>query len=231
LAVLSGGIADKVGNRYESLWLVYQLLELFDGKALAFTNERFGNENDGFEFDVERTGYSEWFQSKRQTSRSWTINELAQQGVLVSFQAKLKSGAAKRCRFVSTDAVKQLKLLREKQPIFANSGQFAAALSKNETKDWSLLLARLGCSPEEAFDWLARCDFVQFPEDLLQKVVIDRLDRWVVGDPALVFAKLKDWLGEDEQFNRRIDRDVLIQALKNCGFELKQHELNNAIPG
>jgi AAA ATPase domain len=229
--VLSGGIADKVGNRYESLWLVDQLLDLFDGKALAVTNERLGKENDGFEFDVERTGFSEWVQSKRQTSRSWTINELAQQGVLNSFQAKLKSGSTKRCRFVSTDAVKSLKLLKEKRHIFADHQQFVTSFSETETKDWGLLLTRLDCSPEETFDWLARCDFVQFPEDQLQKVVIDRLDRWVVGDPALVFAKLKDWLGEDEQFNRRIDRDSLIDALKQGGFELKQHELNNAIPG
>ena len=231
LTVLAGGIADKVGNRYEALGLVDQLLDLFDGKALSVTNERFGDGNDGFEFDVERIGYSEWFQSKRQTSKSWTLNELSQQGVLDSFQAKLKTGATKRCRFVSTDAVKQLKLLKEKQPVFADSEQFAKALSETETKDWGLLITRLGCSPEEAFDWLARCDFVQFPEDQLQKVVIDRLDRWVVGDPALVFAKLKDWLGKDEQFNRRIARDSLIKALKESGFELKQHELNNALPG
>jgi hypothetical protein len=73
LTMLAGGIADKVGNRYEALWLVDQLPDLIDGQALSVTNERFGDENDGFEFDVERTGYSEWFQSKRQTSRSWTI--------------------------------------------------------------------------------------------------------------------------------------------------------------
>ena len=96
LTVLAGGIADKVGNRYEALWLVDQLLDLFDGKALSVTNERFGDGNDGFEFDVERIGYSEWFQSKRQTSKSWTLNELSQQGVLDSFQAKLKTGATKR---------------------------------------------------------------------------------------------------------------------------------------
>ena len=52
-----GGIADKVGNRYEALWLIRHLIELIDGRARSVSIELLGEEGAGFEFCVERSGH------------------------------------------------------------------------------------------------------------------------------------------------------------------------------
>jgi len=83
-----GGIADNVGNRYEALWLVRHLLELIDRRAQSITIEPIGDIGISFEFAVERNDGTEWQQAKRQTSGSWTIDRMASEGVLATFQNK-----------------------------------------------------------------------------------------------------------------------------------------------
>lgn len=99
-----GGIADKTGNRYEAAWLIRHLVELIDGRARSITIEMLGEEGAGFEFRVERQGHSEWHQSKRQASGSWTIGRLASEGVLSHFATKIAAAGSDTCVFVSTDS-------------------------------------------------------------------------------------------------------------------------------
>lgn len=95
-----GGIADKIGNRYEAIWLIRYLVQLIDGRASAVTIELLGADGVGFEFCIDRPTQREWHQCKRQTSGSWTINRLASEGVLANFKAKLANNAGDVCVFV-----------------------------------------------------------------------------------------------------------------------------------
>src|SRR3546814_3352582 len=78
-----GGIADKVGNRYEARWLTHQLLGLLDGTVQSITIEALGDDEQGFEFSLMRAGGAEWHQCKRQTAAgTWSIAALDGAGVL-----------------------------------------------------------------------------------------------------------------------------------------------------
>src|SRR3546814_10360906 len=80
-----GGIADKVGNRYEARWLTHQLLGLLDGTVQSITIEALGDDEQGFEFSLMRAGGAEWHQCKRQTAAgTWSIAALDGAGVLRS---------------------------------------------------------------------------------------------------------------------------------------------------
>lgn len=68
LTDVSWGIADKSGNRFEARQLTRELLGLIDGSALSITIEKIGDDDEGFEYVVERRDISEWHQCKRQTS-------------------------------------------------------------------------------------------------------------------------------------------------------------------
>lgn len=125
-----GGIADKVGNRYEALWLIRHLLELIDGRAQSVTIEPIGDIGIGVEFAVERNDGTEWHQAKRQTSGSWTIDRMASERVLATFQTKLAASATNSCVFVSTHPAKQLRLLKDKQPTATNADAFERSLSE-----------------------------------------------------------------------------------------------------
>src|SRR3546814_3817789 len=98
-----GGIADKVGNRYEARWLTHQLLGLLDGTVQSITIEALGDDEQGFEFSLMRAGGAEWHQCKRQTAAgTWSIAALDGAGVLSAFRAKTSSTGT-RCLFVSSD--------------------------------------------------------------------------------------------------------------------------------
>ena len=77
-----GGEADKLGNRYESLWTVDAALDLIDGKYTDLTVEPVGDEAAGVEFFASTpSGTHEFHSIKRQhAGGNWTIRHLAKAG-------------------------------------------------------------------------------------------------------------------------------------------------------
>lgn len=226
-----GGIADKVGNRYEALWLIRHLLELIDGRAQAITIEPVGEAGIGVEFAVERNHGTEWHQAKRQTSGSWTIARLASEGVLVTFQCKLAVSATNTCVFVSTDPAKPLRLLKDKQPTAADPEAFERTLSEAEQTAWQKLQQSLGLNNSSSFTWLERCDFLTYPERELGVALAAECDRWFTAVPETTIDTLRRWIEDDHNFNRPLCRQELLDALNGRKIGLKQHEIDRTIPG
>lgn len=226
-----GGIADKVGNRYEAVWLLRHLVELIDGRATSIKVEMLGNDGAGFEFVVERLNHQEWHQCKRQTSGSWTINRLAGEGVLSHFKAKISHSSTDRCVFVSTDPSKPIKLLKEKLPTAPDFDQFEASLSGDEQTHWQNLQNELGLTADQTLEWLARCDFLTFPETELTSSLLAELDRWFSGSAVDVLASLRTWIEDDRNFNRPILRADIEAFLAERAIVIKQYEFDRTIHG
>ena len=74
-----GGEADKLGNRYEALWVVDAVLDLIEGHWASLVLEPVGQEAAGIEFSRTSTsGLIEFHSIKRQHHRgNWTIALLA----------------------------------------------------------------------------------------------------------------------------------------------------------
>lgn len=226
-----GGIADKVGNRYEAIWLIRHLIQLIDGRASAVTIELLSDEGIGFEFSVDRPTHREWHQCKRQTSGSWTINRLAGEGVLTNFKTKIQSSTSDNCFFVSTDQSKPIKLLKEKLPAAQDAEQFEASLSNEEHTHWRNLRQQLGTDANQTLEWLGRCDFLTFPENELNSSVLAELERWF-GSPSIdVLSALRTWIEDDSNFNRQITRSDLETFLGEREIAIKQYEFDRTIPG
>ena len=226
-----GGIADKVGNRYEAVWLIRHLVQLIDGRAQAIRIELLGDVGAGFEFCVDRPTHREWHQCKRQTSSAWTINRLASEGILANFKTKLENSASDICVFVSTDPAKSLKLLKEKLPAAADTDQFEAALSGTEQTDWQNLQQQLELDARSSLDWLARSDFMTYPESELRLSLSAELERWFASPPEAVIDALRSWIEDDGNFNRPIVWTELESYLGDRGIALKQYEFDQTIPG
>ena len=73
-----GGEADKLGNRYESLWVVDAALDLIDGEFGEFVIEAVGDEAAGVEFyRTGESGVREYHSIKRQQADgNWTVSRL-----------------------------------------------------------------------------------------------------------------------------------------------------------
>ena len=75
-----GGEADKLGNRYEGLWVVDAALDLIDGEYVDLVVEAVGDEAAGVEFFRSTpSGTREYHSVKRQqTDGNWTVSRLTQ---------------------------------------------------------------------------------------------------------------------------------------------------------
>ena len=76
----SGGEADKLGNRYEGLWVVDAALDLIDGEYVDLVVEAVGDEAAGVEFFRSTpSGTREYHSVKgQQTDGNWTVSRLTQ---------------------------------------------------------------------------------------------------------------------------------------------------------
>lgn len=78
---VSGGAADKLGNRYEVLWALDQLLRIVDGALSELTPEPLNvDESRGVEFHcITADTITEYWSVKRQTTKAsgWTLRLLA----------------------------------------------------------------------------------------------------------------------------------------------------------
>jgi hypothetical protein len=117
----SGGTADKVGNRYEVLWAIDQLLQIVDGAALQLTLEPLdADESRGVEFFVAAIdGAIDYWSVKRQTTGAagWTLALLSNKGdrkrsILSDLLQHTESAANHRGVFASSLGARDLEELR-----------------------------------------------------------------------------------------------------------------------
>ena len=90
MAMEPGGRADKLGNEYERLWVVYQLLRVLRNDVAAITWEPAGADGEGIDLSVELLDGAHSRQScKRENGGhgKWTLAHLNGRGVLAAAKA------------------------------------------------------------------------------------------------------------------------------------------------
>lgn len=104
----TGGESDKLGNRYEGLWTVHNLIDVLAGDAVALQPEAY-EEPIGVEFlKTLKDGSEEFHSVKRQRAGSgWTLSALVRldqrgRSVLTDLFDKLNSSTRREVVFVST---------------------------------------------------------------------------------------------------------------------------------
>jgi hypothetical protein len=110
----SGGRADKLGNRYEGLWVAYQLLRLLAEEVASVQLEAIGDDEQGVDVWVtacDRTRDAQQCKRKNRTVGRWGTGELARQDVLKNLAAQLGRDASARFTFVSAHPAPELREL------------------------------------------------------------------------------------------------------------------------
>jgi hypothetical protein len=115
---LAGGIWDKLGNRYESLWTVDALVRVLRGEIVELVVEPHGSEGQGVEFYTTSVdGTREYFSAKRQnTDNAWSLADLTRpnetgRSILRDLFERLSSAPAP-CRAVFASGTSASKLTR-----------------------------------------------------------------------------------------------------------------------
>jgi hypothetical protein len=215
-AGLAGGLADKLGNRYEGRWTIVCLgsllkddledidLEPYDGVKIEFHARRQG-------------GPIEHHQAKRLApdGGSWTRRKLERDGLLAAIDRW--TGPDNEFVLVSGSPVDpELGNLVAQARKSANAPLFLAGLPDERTAEFrGLQVALGGISDERGWQLLQRVAFRQVDEETLADLADARISLLVEGDPAVAVAHLGDYL--DLHIGERVTSTGLWQFLGERG--------------
>jgi hypothetical protein len=214
--MIPGGIADKLGNRYEAKWVVRSLMDVIADKAHWLNFESVETEYKGFEFAIARGEITEWHQTKvNSPAGNWTINALKKEGVLKAFSNRLSAGENEHCFFVSQDNAKDFRTLTEKARKANSHAQYAMILSEDQNDSFQQLIEEWQQPDEIVFNWLKRSYIEMIPERELDALNESYGDLYFHDSGKSVFPNLRDIL--ENNFNKTLTVDAARSAIKLQG--------------
>jgi hypothetical protein len=192
--MLTGGVADKLGNGYEAHWTLIEALRVLRGQADEIRLEPFNEGSEGLEFRLSRSDQNFWHQCKRRrASGSWTIGALNREGVLRAFAEKLID-PANQCVFVSEDPAGAFKSLLEKARLAGSVKDFQDGLSEADRETRKQLSEVWRVNPEVELNWLKRCHVESVSDTSILREFRGVASLMFEADPDAVLDRLSRYL-------------------------------------
>ncbi|MHC4329881.1 MAG: hypothetical protein ACYSWW_17335 [Planctomycetota bacterium] len=93
MSIEPGGRADKLGNKYEKLWVVKQILRVLIGEAKSVLWEGLGKDKEGIDVwvrnnDGSRTGCQ--CKSENGAKGKWRVSDLHAENILTNAKSQLE---------------------------------------------------------------------------------------------------------------------------------------------
>ncbi|MEL6929336.1 MAG: hypothetical protein AAFO95_11965, partial [Cyanobacteria bacterium J06600_6] len=220
----AGGIADKLGNRYEAKYLVYKILEMIAGEVDWIHFEGLTEEFRGFEFSAKQGGQTNWYQTKISISQgNWTLRRLDNEGVLKAFAKRLGSDPKCLCHFVSQNPSKDLSSFSDKARIASDVDDFLASLSHAQREKLTDISTALQTDDRTTFNWLRRSYFEVLSQDSIESST-RTISKLLFTDPQLdIFPILRDLL--EKNFNRKLTVEEVRQFFAEAEIGFKDWRL------
>lgn len=225
---LTGGVSDKLGNRYEGRWTVFCMVDVMDEKADSISLEPIGI--DGIEFFLRRKDQLEYHQVKRQKSGRgrWTLSSLEDQQVQVlsDFWKSLINPNIS-CVFVSTQDADELQRLAMDARDTASWAEFEQkyvnkSLNKALSGHFDTLLKKWGnCCRIDAYAALKRIRIETVGENFLVNTVDNRIAALVESDPETVRLQLAE-LAANRIRKELTAHDIWHYLLKEKGYRRRE---------
>ncbi|MEG5054081.1 MULTISPECIES: hypothetical protein [unclassified Microcoleus] len=220
----AGGVADKLGNRYEGRWTVHCMVDVMDEKADSISLEPPGI--DGIEFFIRRNGKLEYHQVKRQKSGlgRWTLKSLeAQQVQVLSDFWRSLSNPDVSCVFISTQDAEELQRLAMDARDAASLTEFEQTyLNKKLSGHFDTLLQKWeNCSRTDAYEAIKRVKVETVGEQFLVNTVDNRLAALVEGDSKTVRIELAE-LAQNRIRNELTAHDIWHYLLEERGYRRRE---------
>lgn len=225
--MFAGGIADKLGNRYEAKWLVRQLVRVLYGERDWLRFEGITSAFDGFEFAIGNGPAVEWHQTKKTSPNgNWTIRALEREGVLSAFRDRLSASEADTCYFVSEDPAKDARILAQKAEVANVLEEFEGGLSQDQSRAFTDLSSAWGVDRTTAWQWLRRSFFqVESMSELESHLGVLAQYAFEDANDQSTFEALRDYM--EQRFNAQVSTEDLRQDLREIPhFKFKDWTLD-----
>lgn len=225
-----GGIAGKLGDRFEAKWAIKKLFEVILGHADALKFEFVDPVNHGVEFWVAKNGSKEWYQAKKQNVQgNWTIRRLAKEGVLDTALSKLSASPEDRFFFLSAAPATQLEHLAQRAVLTeTGTAAFLESLDKDGRLDHLPSLNRAwGTTVEQAWEYLRRLQVLCESETNLD-IDLRMVGGLVFSDSSEhFFPTLREYL--ENNFNRELTTEIVRGELIESGLLTPRAPLDPSI--
>lgn len=220
---LPGGPADKLGNRYENWWTVWQLVRMLHGACESIRIEDPGV--DKAEFFLAVGGVSEWHQAKRShPAGQWTLATLAGADIeLLQAIGGFLDGNADRFVFVSASDARELGELADRARQAATPEEFETVfLAAQKYKDQFARLRNAwnNCDFATAYDRLRRIEVRTADERTIRELSRAGIAAVYLGSSDDLVAELRT-IAEDS-VHLTITREQLTVTLAVRGFLMRR---------
>lgn len=197
-SILTGGIADKAGNRYEDFWMMIQFLRLVTGGISSLRIED-PTENKA-ECKIITPNGDEFHQCKRsQPTGSWTLSRLSKngEGILEAMFSRLR-GAKAKFVFVSGSDCPELKALVKICHYCANLDEFEKQLETKTHRKSVDTLAKIwrDADNETIFEILKKIQISVIDSSNLREKVDSEISLSFLDEPNEVRPKIREFLSE-----------------------------------
>ncbi|EGU39376.1 NACHT domain-containing protein [Vibrio splendidus] len=231
MALEAGGYAEKLGNRYESNWIAYQLLRLLQEKISYVTVEPIGDDEVGVDLVIgNNDGSHEHHQCKASSGNSeyWLLSKLHSSNILKNASFQINRGATE-FHLVSPLSSRIISDLCE-SALNSNAMPFdflehQVKQSQEREKCFSSLCEYLGLSVDleedirKAMRFLQRFKIIRY--DLTkhnQSELEDKAASMFNGSSTKLVQFLKYYPVEYNKLRNKITANQLLNDLKKVGF-------------
>ena len=219
-----GGRADKFGNRYESRWVVKQLLRLLNEEIASVTIEAIGGEEEGVDLWIKNLdGSQECHQCKaRNASKEyWDLSDLAARGIFEKAKKQLDSNKNITYNLISAVAGMMLNdLSLRARNSNCNSEAFFKNQIQNSGKDvkraFENFTRYLGLNIElinernQAYEYLKRIYITQYADDKNAKDTLKETIKYLyIGDVEAIYSLISNYAIEIDLLGRKITTCML----------------------
>lgn len=218
---LPGGSSNKLGNRYEQLWTVLQVLRVVRGEAVTIEIERPGL--DFAEFVVRADGVAEHHQAKMSHAKGkWTLPSL-ESGFLPSAIRALTASSSASIVFVSGSDAPELRELSDRARSASDFEEFEAhfvATQNQRTAFHRIVQVCPDQCPRTAWAVLQRITVRTIDEKGLREQAEDRLRLTLSGSHQIAEDRLRTLVTDSVQAT--FDRTKVLAYLAEVGIEERQ---------
>ncbi|MFI1002477.1 hypothetical protein ACIP10_26705 [Streptomyces galbus] len=215
---LSGGAADKAGNRYEDWWTALRAAELVRGRASSIRLEPPGPAGAGIEFQLEEPGATWCEQVKDVPSKgAWTLTAAGK--LLPPVLGHLAEG--KKVRLVLSTGAPELDDVAKRARAAQTLAEFEAITTQIQASWFQSALASWkvdGAAVDREAGWryLRAVHVEHYSPEAVRRLVVTTYESLFVGDPEVIVKQLSGYL--DEHVHQRL-----------TGSQIRSHLLT--VPG
>ncbi|WP_416956498.1 AAA family ATPase [Streptomyces sp. Agncl-13] len=216
VSAMGGGVADKLGNRYEGWWTIWRgVVPVLRGQYDAIQVEVPGSPGEAVEFRLfgrQPSGPDQVHQCKRSRASTWTLNALRTEGLLDPFERHLRQGtevvfaSGKSCALENlSDKARRLSL-----------EDWTTSFTEPEETDVETLIDAWEADHSGVHSLLRLLTFHLINDHPLKDAAIGSLETQVVGDPKNALLLIGDLLLE--HISSRLTAQFLWSTLQEEGY-------------